>query len=280
MHALYCRAFLGSYIDASLADELPPILTCRGGELYPRTPKEDLPAVARLVAGAESRGVPVFDHFVKLNLADEREALAAAKAAFEALMPGLTFLIIHPARDTPELRAMSDRWAHRVNEYRTFLDPSLRRHVADRGIQVIGCPRYATSCEGPSPMAADRTELAYEASRRLYSLPRTIRFYAGRDFLLDSERAILDAHADDLHGKSILDLGMGTGRTTEYLLRLSRDYVGVDYSPAMSEYCRSRFPGVDFRCGDAADLSPFADGSFDVVVFSFNGIDHAPPALD
>lgn len=127
-------------------------------------------------------------------------------------------------------------------------------------------------------MAADRTEIAYEASRRYHSLPRTIRFYAGRDFLLDAERSILDDHAGDLRGKAILDLGVGCGRTTEYLLRLSRDYVGVDYAPAMSEHCRSRFPGVDFRCGDASDLAPFADGSFDVVVFSFNGIDHAPPA--
>jgi SAM-dependent methyltransferase len=127
-------------------------------------------------------------------------------------------------------------------------------------------------------MAVDRSDLAYEASRRIYSLPRTIRFYAGRDFLLDAERSILADYADELRGKAILDLGMGCGRTTEYLLRLSREYVGVDYAPAMSAYCRSRFPGVDFRCGDASDLAPFGDASFDAVVFSFNGMDHAPPA--
>lgn len=139
-YALYCRAFLGPYVEASLSVGLPPILlTCRGEELYPRLPAEERPAVGALMVGWAARGVPIFDHFMVLNLADEREALATAKAVFDALEPGLTYLILHPARDTPELRAISDRWAHRVNEYRTFLDPALRRHVADRGIQVIGC---------------------------------------------------------------------------------------------------------------------------------------------
>jgi SAM-dependent methyltransferase len=127
-------------------------------------------------------------------------------------------------------------------------------------------------------MAVDRTEPAYEASRRIYSLPRTIRFYAGRDFLLDAERSILADYAEELRAKAILDLGMGCGRTTKYLLQLTRDYVGLDYAPAMSAYCRSRFPGVAFRCGDASNLAPFGNASFDVVVFSFNGLDHAPPA--
>ena len=110
-------------------------------------------------------------------------------------------------------------------------------------------------------MAADRTEIAYEASRQIYSLPRTIQFYAERDFLLDAEKSILEDHVDDLRGKAILDLGMGCGRTTEYLLRLSRNYVGVDYAPAMTEHCRSRFPCVDFRTGDASDLAPFGDNA-------------------
>jgi hypothetical protein len=143
MHALYCRAFLGPYVDSSLAAGLLPVLTRREGELYPRPPAEERPAVSALLVGWEARGVPVFDHITILNLADEREAPAAAKAAFNATRPGLTYLVFHPARDTPELRAMTDRWAHRVNEYRTFLDAALRRHVADLGIQVIGCrPLY------------------------------------------------------------------------------------------------------------------------------------------
>jgi ubiquinone/menaquinone biosynthesis C-methylase UbiE len=127
-------------------------------------------------------------------------------------------------------------------------------------------------------MPNDHSDSVYETSRRIYSHPRTVRFYAGRSFLLEAEKVIFDFHGDDLRGRRILDLGVGCGRTTEYLLRLSRDYVGVDYAAAMIEHCRSRFPGVAFCCCDASDLGRFPSESFDVVVFSFNGLDHAFPA--
>ena len=41
--------------------------------------------------------------------------------------------------------------------------------------------------------------------------------------------------------------------------------------------CRSRFPDLEFVQADASDLSQFPDASFDVVVFSFNGIDCLHP---
>lgn len=41
----------------------------------------------------------------------------------------------------------------------------------------------------------------------------------------------------------------------------------------MIERSRRRFPGVSFQLVDARDLSAFPDGSFDFVLFSFNGID-------
>jgi ubiquinone/menaquinone biosynthesis C-methylase UbiE len=71
----------------------------------------------------------------------------------------------------------------------------------------------------------------------------------------------------------ILDMGVGGGRTTPTLSRGARRYVGADYSRAMVNACRSRFPSLDFRHCDATDMSQFADSTFDAVVFSFNGID-------
>lgn len=75
----------------------------------------------------------------------------------------------------------------------------------------------------------------------------------------------------------ILDLGVGGGRTTPCLSRGAASYVGVDYSPEMIDACRRRFPATNFSCHDAADLSAYPSGSFDVVVFSYNGIDHLFP---
>jgi ubiquinone/menaquinone biosynthesis C-methylase UbiE len=71
----------------------------------------------------------------------------------------------------------------------------------------------------------------------------------------------------------ILDIGVGTGRTTPYLSQVAGEYVGIDYSEAMIARCREKFPGLRLIHADALDLSLFADGYFDAIVFSLNGID-------
>jgi SAM-dependent methyltransferase len=41
----------------------------------------------------------------------------------------------------------------------------------------------------------------------------------------------------------------------------------------MVQVARKRHPGIDLRQADARDLASFDDGSFDLVTFSYNGID-------
>jgi len=72
------------------------------------------------------------------------------------------------------------------------------------------------------------------------------------------------------HGSGpILEVGCGTGRTHEALMRRlvlrPHGYVGVDVTPAMVERARAHYPQADFRTGDLLAL-PFADGSFGSVV--------------
>jgi SAM-dependent methyltransferase len=78
-------------------------------------------------------------------------------------------------------------------------------------------------------------------------------------------------------GTRVLDLGVGAGRTTPFLAARAGEYVGIDYSEAMIAACRERYPGLDFQVRDARNLSCFADGYFDSVVFSFNGLGHLYP---
>jgi SAM-dependent methyltransferase len=102
--------------------------------------------------------------------------------------------------------------------------------------------------------------------------------YATRSGIHEDEAAILHRYRRHISGKRILDLGVGGGRTTPFLLELGPDYVGVDYSPQMIQSCRRRIPGVTFEVADARDLSRFPAASFDFVLFSFNGIDATDPA--
>jgi demethylmenaquinone methyltransferase/2-methoxy-6-polyprenyl-1,4-benzoquinol methylase len=70
------------------------------------------------------------------------------------------------------------------------------------------------------------------------------------------------------HGDRVLDLGAGTGVSTEELATSGADAVGVDISLGMLAAGRRARPGVSLLGGDALAL-PFADASFDAVTISF-----------
>lgn len=90
--------------------------------------------------------------------------------------------------------------------------------------------------------------------------------------LFPAESRILTNLKPRLEGKRILDIGVGGGRTTAKLFEISQNYVGIDFAPAMIMKCKARHPAVNFEVCDARDLSRFGDGAFDLVLFSFNGI--------
>lgn len=114
------------------------------------------------------------------------------------------------------------------------------------------------------------------ANLRVYRTPEVVTLYAGFDYLTAAEQLLFETHLKQ--GISLLDLGVGGGRTTPHLSRIASRYIGIDYSEEMIRACRAKFPELRFEVQDAADLSLFADESFDTIVFSFNGIDYLVPS--
>ena len=106
--------------------------------------------------------------------------------------------------------------------------------------------------------------------------PAIAREYARLDYLTPCERMLAETYVAP--GAAVLDLGVGGGRTTRYLRERAGRYVGVDYSPEMIRLCREKFPKVDFCQADASSMPIFENESFDVVFFSFNGIDWLWPS--
>lgn len=102
-----------------------------------------------------------------------------------------------------------------------------------------------------------------------------VRAYASIDGLTAAEQVLVDRWVPE--GADVLDLGVGAGRTTPALLARARTYVGLDYSSAMVEAASRRFGESRFIQADAANLGAFAEGSFDVVMFSYNGLDYLNP---
>jgi predicted glycoside hydrolase/deacetylase ChbG (UPF0249 family) len=92
-----------------------------------------------LIEQCEELGLPIFDGVCTMGLnRPEEHSCERVIKAFEKMKAGLTCFILHPARDTPELRAIAEDWRCRVEDYRVFLSPTLRDHIRGSGIQVIG----------------------------------------------------------------------------------------------------------------------------------------------
>lgn len=121
--------------------------------------------------------------------------------------------------------------------------------------------------------------MLYMDNKATYRSKSVVDYYASRDGLFPAELAIVCEIEPWLIGGKVLDIGIGGGRTTVPLATLARKYVGVDYSEEMIVACRTRFAGhplrdrMTFAVADARDMSMFGADEFDVVVFSFNGID-------
>jgi SAM-dependent methyltransferase len=107
---------------------------------------------------------------------------------------------------------------------------------------------------------------------RTYESSDVVAFYEKQAQLQPCEEYLFAKYVP--RGAAILDMGVGGGRTTGHLAAQASRYVGADYSQSMVDACSRRFPGLEFRHCDATDMSQFASATFDVVVFSFNGIDY------
>lgn len=110
-----------------------------------------------------------------------------------------------------------------------------------------------------------------------YGSDEAVQEYGKGGDLFPAERVIRERLETWLSGKRMLDVGVGGGRTTPHFAPLVDSYVGVDYSSTLIEVCKRQVAGtssnVSMAVADVRDLRRFGSGSFDFVLFSFNGID-------
>jgi ubiquinone/menaquinone biosynthesis C-methylase UbiE len=115
-----------------------------------------------------------------------------------------------------------------------------------------------------------KTNIVDDVNQR--TMHAAVAVYSAYDELSAPERVALASVSERMRGKSILDLGVGGGRTVQGLREISADYIGVDYVQGMVDSCRNKFPGVRFEHADARAMPQFADHSFDLIVFAWAGI--------
>jgi predicted glycoside hydrolase/deacetylase ChbG (UPF0249 family) len=141
MGASFSPAFLPGYMAAGAAGRVPnfvprlsPASVVEGAKIEAWTAER-----AAFQQEIEAQGLPLVDFFDLMPLDHHQDRVAEAKALFDALPPGLSYVILHPAVDTPELRAITPNdWQSRVADYAAFTSADLRAHVQNTGVQVIG----------------------------------------------------------------------------------------------------------------------------------------------
>lgn len=109
------------------------------------------------------------------------------------------------------------------------------------------------------------------------SAERNVSLYRSREFpLFEAEKRILDRHVRD--GPKVLDLGCGSGRLTGALAERGACVWACDLDTAALVRLKEIVPSdrIEVLAADARSL-PFPGGTFDIVLFSYNGLDFVIP---
>ncbi len=140
MGSVACVKFMNAYIGLAEKYKLPPMIFRMDEEEWRATGLDPLTAklAARLIANLEEKKIPLLDHICQLPLDTDKDHMDVAKKALSELKPGITHFIIHPNKDTPEIRAIAPDWRARVGNYQDFMSDEMRKHIKKIGLHVIG----------------------------------------------------------------------------------------------------------------------------------------------
>lgn len=118
------------------------------------------------------------------------------------------------------------------------------------------------------------------SNKSTYESTDIVSAYAKETGLQPAEETIINQLRDKLSNMRVLDIGIGTGRTTTCLADYTKDYIGIDNSENMIKFCEKRFEGfqtnLSLNVCDVRSMDIFEDNFFDFVLFSYNGIDYMP----
>ncbi|MEO6305823.1 MAG: class I SAM-dependent methyltransferase [Bacteroidia bacterium] len=113
-----------------------------------------------------------------------------------------------------------------------------------------------------------------ELNLKTYNSTRIVKWYDNLNAVTLVEKHFFETNKELIAQGSVLDIGIGGGRTTSYLINKCKKYIGIDYSEGFVNAVKKKHLTADIRLMNATDLSEFENNSFDLINFSFNGIDY------
>ncbi|MXN64870.1 methyltransferase domain-containing protein [Stappia sp. GBMRC 2046] len=116
-----------------------------------------------------------------------------------------------------------------------------------------------------TPPMTDLTARAFMSARVASKL--------ARERLSPPEAVIFERYRQAYENRRVLDLGVGSGRTTGPLVNYARDYLGTDISPQMLAHAMKRHPSARFMVSDLRELGQLDEPPFDFILIAYNTID-------
>jgi SAM-dependent methyltransferase len=101
---------------------------------------------------------------------------------------------------------------------------------------------------------------------------RTVPGLAEENYWFRRHEVVYERFADRCAGRDVLEAGSGEGYGADLIADVARRVIGLDYDESAVAHVRARYPRVDMRHGNLAEL-PLGDAEVDVVV-NFQVIEH------
>ncbi|MCV7300518.1 class I SAM-dependent methyltransferase [Mycobacterium barrassiae] len=101
---------------------------------------------------------------------------------------------------------------------------------------------------------------------------RTVPGLAEENYWFRRHEVVYERLAALCADRDVLEAGCGEGYGADLIADVANSVIGLDYDDSAVAHVRARYPRVDMRQGNLAEL-PLADGSVDVVV-NFQVIEH------
>ncbi|MDT5069945.1 MAG: hypothetical protein QOK02_6100 [Mycobacterium sp.] len=101
---------------------------------------------------------------------------------------------------------------------------------------------------------------------------RTVPGLPEENYWFRRHEVVYQQLTDRCAGRDVLEAGSGEGYGADLIAGVARRVVGLDYDDSAVAHVKARYPRVDMRQGNLAEL-PFQAGTFDVVV-NFQVIEH------
>jgi len=140
MRTILHPKFIQSYLKLAKEFNLPFFL--------PKINKEMLTAMGlgehadfylEMISNLEAEGLPLVDHMMIDTMGDHLDKVAYYCKCFSKIKPGLTYLLFHPAKISPELMAITpDSASWRNQDYEAFTNSHIKECVEKHDLKVIG----------------------------------------------------------------------------------------------------------------------------------------------